>query len=281
VSSVDSGRAVEAAGRGAARAGAGRWRARLVRLAYLRDVTVHLVRRELSLRHRGSVLGWLWSISPALLQLVVAHFLFTRVIPLGVDDYPVFLLIGILSWSFFSGGLRSATGACEAGRNLVLRPGFPTFLQPVVAVFVELVDYLIAVPILLVAVTIATGADLTMLLLPVTILLELVLVVGLGLALAPLQVLYRDVRQFVAMAVSVGFWLTPVFYARRQVPESFMWLYDLNPMAHLIGAQREILLGGTVPSLTMLALVGLGSLVVLLGGAGIFALLRPTLPERV
>src|SRR3954452_17618051 len=73
------------------------------RIAYLRDVTLHLVRRDLALRYRGTVLGWFWSLAPVVLQLIVTQFLFTRVIPLGVPNSPVFLLIGILAWNHFAG----------------------------------------------------------------------------------------------------------------------------------------------------------------------------------
>jgi lipopolysaccharide transport system permease protein len=251
------------------------------RLAYLRDVTFHLVRRELALRHRGSLLGWLWSFSPALLQLLVTHFLFTRVIPLGVDNYPVFLLTGLLAWNWFAGGLRSATGALEVSRSLVLRPGFPTVLLPIVATLVDLVDYLIALPILFTALAVTTGISVTAALLPVFIVLQLFLVAGLGLMLAPLQLYFRDVRQFVGLGVMLGFWLTPIFYRQRQVPEAFKPLYDLNPMAHVIEAERGILLAGTLPSLASVATIALIAAGAFAGGCAVFSALRHSLPEKL
>jgi lipopolysaccharide transport system permease protein len=251
------------------------------RVAYLRDVTLHLVRRELAIRHRGSLLGWLWSFFPALLQLLVTHFLFTRVIPLGVANYPVFLLAGLLAWNWFAGGVRSATAVLESSRSLVFRPGFPTILLPLVATLVELVDYLIALPILFGALALTTGVSVTAALLPVFIVFQLFLIAGLGLMLAPLQLFFRDVRQFVGMAVTLGFWLTPVFYRQRQVPEAFKPLYDLNPMAHLIEAERDILLGGTLPSLASVAAVALTSLLTFVGGCAVFSALRHSLPEKL
>ncbi len=251
------------------------------RVVYLRDVTLHLIRRELALRHRGSLLGWLWSFSPALLQLIVTQFLFTRVIPLGVANYPVFLLTGILAWNWFAGGIRSATGVLEVSRNFVLRPGFPTFLLPLVAMLVELVDYLIALPILIGALLLTTGVSATAALLPVFIVLQLFLIAGLGLMLAPLQRFFRDVRQLVGMVVTLGFWLTPVFYRQRQVPEAFKPLYDVNPMAHLIEAERGILLSGTLPTLGSVAVIALSSLLAFAGGCFVFSALKYSLPEKL
>ena len=116
------------------------------RLVYLRDVTLHLVAREFATRHRGALLGWAWALAPPLLQLVVTYFLFTKVIPLGVANYPVFLLTGILSWNWFSRSVGAAVTSLETSRDLVRRPGFPTLVLPLVSVVTGLLDYLIARP---------------------------------------------------------------------------------------------------------------------------------------
>jgi ABC-type polysaccharide/polyol phosphate export permease len=251
------------------------------RIAYLKDVTFHLVRRERAVRYRGSVLGWLWALTPALLQLGVTQFLFTRVIPLSVPNYPVFLLVGILAWSQFSGGLRLGTSSLEDHRNLVVRPGFPTMLLPLVAVLVDFADYLISIPILFVALALTTGVTPQSLLLPVLLLIQVVLVAGLGLMLAPLQLFFKDVRQLVGVVVTLGFWLTPIFYRQRQVPHAFKPLYQANPMAHLIEAQRLILLEGRLPSALSIGLVALASVIVLALGCGVFSALRHSLPEKL
>jgi lipopolysaccharide transport system permease protein len=251
------------------------------RLAYLRDVLLHLVRRDLALRYRGSVLGWVWSLTPAVLQLLVTQFLFTRVIPLGVPNYPVFLLVGILSWNHFAGGLRMSASSLEVSRNLVLRPGFPTMLLPLVAVLVDLSDYLIALPILFVALGLTTGIPIEALLLPVLLLIQVLLVAGLALLLAPIQLYFKDVRQIVQLVITLGFWLTPVFYKQRQVPSAFKPLYQLNPMAHLIEAQRSILLDGKLPSALSIGLVALTAIGVLAAGCAVFSALRHSLPEKL
>jgi lipopolysaccharide transport system permease protein len=233
------------------------------------------------LRHRGSLLGWIWSLSPALIQLLVTHFLFTRVIPLGVENYPVFLLSGLLAWNWFAGGVRSATGVLEVSRHLVLRPGFPTILLPVVATLVDLVDYLIALPILFIALAVTSGISISAALLPIFIVLQLFLIAGFGMLLAPLQLYFRDVRQFVALALTAGFWLTPVFYKQKQVPAAFKPLYDINPMARLIESERAILLDGTYPSLASVAFIALWAAVAFIVGYAVFSKLRDSLPEKL
>ncbi len=217
-------------------------RKHLRQLGHNKDVTFHLVRLELATRHRGTFLGWIWSLTPPLLQLAATYFLFTKVIPLNVENYPVFLLVGMLSWTWFSRSWSQATSCLETSRSLVLRPGFTIGLLPLAAVVVGLVDYLLALPVLFIALALTTGLRAEAALLPLLLLIQFVFTLGLGLLFAPLQVFLRDTRQFVALAISIGFWLTPIFYRARQVPAQFQWILDANPMAYLIEAQRAILL---------------------------------------
>jgi lipopolysaccharide transport system permease protein len=251
------------------------------RLLHLQELALHLVARELASRQRGSLLGWLWSLAPPLLQLVLVHFLFTRVVPLGVENYGLFLLTGILAWSGFSRGLAAATESLEANRSLVLRPGFPSALLPLVAVLVALVDQCLALPILLGAVAWSHGLAPAVALLPALLAIQLALTTGLAWCLAPLQVFLRDTRHLVGITLSLGFWITPIFYAPRRLPDALAFLHDANPMAQLIGAQRAILLHGTLPDAAPLALVAGLSLGVLVAGFAVFHAVRHDLPERV
>jgi lipopolysaccharide transport system permease protein len=251
------------------------------RLTYLCDVTLHLARRDLSSRHRGSLFGWLWALMPSLLQLLVSYFLFTKVIPLHVPNYPLFLLTGILAWNWFARSVTLAATSLEHSRELVLRPGFMTAVLPAKDVLVALLDYLLALPVLLVALLATTGLHPAIALLPVLLTIQLLLVAGVAWVVAPLQVFFRDVQHIVIVLVTVGFWITPVFYARKSVPSRFELVYKLNPMAHLIEWQRGIILGGRLPNLaSLLALLVIAFLLACVGLA-VFLSLRDRVPEHL
>ncbi len=256
-------------------------RNRLGGLAHTRDTVSRLVYVEFATRHRGSALGWLWAVAPPLLMLVATSFVFTRVIPLDIPDYPVFLLVGILAWTMFARSVGDGTTALEQRRELVLRPGFATQLLPIVVVLVAFTDYVLAAPVLLVALAVTTGVHATWLLVVPVLAIQLLLAAGIVLLLAPLQVYLRDVRQVVTVAISVGFWLTPVFYEKEQVPSEVEWLYTLNPMQYLLEAQRELFIAGTVPDVGPLALVAVASAAVFACGWLVFARMRDALPEQM
>lgn len=256
-------------------------RHRLGGLAHVRDTVARLVYVEFATRHRGSALGWLWAVGPPLLMLVATSFVFTRVIPLDIPDYPVFLLVGILSWTLFARGVGDGTSVLEQRRELVLRPGFATQLLPIVAVLVALVDYLLAVPVLVIALAVTSGVHATWLLVVPLLAIQVVLCAGIALLLSPLQVYLRDIRQLVAIAIAVGFWLTPVFYERSQIPDEIAWIYALNPMQYLLEGQRELLIAGTVPDVLPLALVAVASAALFGAGWTVFRRLRDALPEQM
>lgn len=229
------------------------------------EVVLHLVAREFRLRYRRSVLGVLWSVLQPLARLAVLSFVFTRVLPLGdVEDYPVFLFTGLIGWAWFSSGVASATSSALDRRELLFRPGIGRTVVPVVSVLTDLIDYLVALPILLVVLAATTGLHATALLLPAILAVQLLVILGLGMALCAANVHLRDVRLVVDLALLLGFYVTPVFYRPDALPEGARALAALNPMAHLIEAQRAVLVEGALPGL-------LPSLALVVGGVATFA----------
>jgi homopolymeric O-antigen transport system permease protein len=253
----------------------------LNRITYLRDVTVHLVRRDFATRHRGSLLGWFWALAPPLLQLIVTYFVFTKVLRLHVKDYPVFLLTAILCWNWFARSCILGATSLESRRELVLRPGFPTILLPVSAVLIGLLDYVLTLPVLLIAIALGPGLHPAALLLPIPIAIQLVLSIGVCWILAPLQIYFRDIHHLTGIAILLGFWITPIWYQRSQVPGRFAIIYKANPMTHLIEGQRQLLLDGKIPSVQSLGYVALGGVVLAAIGYAVFSRLRESLPEHL
>jgi lipopolysaccharide transport system permease protein len=219
------------------------------------DVVTHLVMREVHLRYRRSLLGWMWSLAQPLARFAVLAFVFTKVLPLNVPNYPLFLFCGLIGWMWFSSGLVSATASAVERRDLLMRPGIPRLLIPVVSVLTDATDYIAALPVLVVILMFSGGVPLTWLLLPVVMLPMFMLILGLGYGFCAANVYLRDVKILVTVATLLGFYVTPVFYPPEQVPEKYQWVLDLNPVAVLLDLQRAVLVDGIVPDPTQLVLV--------------------------
>jgi lipopolysaccharide transport system permease protein len=234
------------------------------RLAHARDLLRELVSRDMKVRYKRSAIGAIWSILNPLAQLVVLYFVFYFILPTNIPNFVAFLLVGILVWSWFSSALSVGTGAIVDNAVLIRRPGFPIALLPVVSVTTQLIHFLLALPILILFV-LFSKLPLTpaVLALPLVIAIQFVLILSLTYGLATIHVTFRDTKYLLEIFLMFGFYLSPIFYQPSSIPEQFQTIYNLNPMVHIIGAYRSILLEGQLPPFLPLAIVGFASLILL------------------
>jgi len=212
------------------------------------DLILNLARRNFLLQFRGSLLGLLWAILLPIVQLIVFAFLFQRVVPLGINNYPVFVFTALLPWNWFSVSILSAGNLFIVHRDLVRRPNFTPSTLALVSALTNLLTYLAALPIVFVLVAMSGRAiTWTVLLLPFIMLIQGTLIVGLSLFIATWNVFYRDVQQITGVAIMLLFYLTPVFYSLERVGREYRIAFTLNPMAVLVQSYRAILYEGTVP----------------------------------
>jgi lipopolysaccharide transport system permease protein len=208
----------------------------------------HLVKRDFSLRYKGSILGAMWLLVVPLMQLLTLVFVFKRVIPLEIDSYPAFVFTALLPWTWFSNSVTTAGGLFITNRDLVRRPNFPPLILVTVNTFSNLLLYLAVLPLVFLMLFIY-GHKLAwaMLLFPIFLLVESILIQGLALMIASWNVFYRDVQQITSIVVSLLFWITPVFYRAHAVDQKYQFLFDINPMAALIKGYRDILFYSKAP----------------------------------
>jgi lipopolysaccharide transport system permease protein len=128
----------------------------------------------------------------------------------------------------------------------------------------------VALPVLALFMLLQGGIPPTSLALPLLLLVQLLLTLGIGCALCAANVFFRDVRLFVDVSLLLGFYLTPVFYDVETVPEQYRFVFDLNPMSHLLEAYREVLIAGQLPSTGTTAVLVAVSVTVFVVGLRIF-----------
>ena len=233
------------------------------------DLIRELVVRDIRLRYSGSVLGLGWSQVAALAQVAVLMFVFGKVVRLGIPDYPAYVLSGTIPWLWFVGATSGAADSVVAGRDLVRRPGFPAAVLPLVAVGTALINFLLTVPIMLLAIGVVTGRlPATVALLPVVVAAQLLVMLGPAYLVATVNVFLRDTGHLVAILLGLLFYATPVFYAH--VPRHYSFIVTLNPIAHLLTAYRQVLLYGQMPNWPQLLGFALGGAVVATGCYRIF-----------
>ncbi|CAN5184942.1 N/A [soil metagenome] len=264
---------------------------RLRELASSREILANLVRKEVKVKYKSSVLGALWSMLNPVLYLAVFTLVFSVVLRNDIRDFPVYLLSGLLAWNLFSTSLSLASRSVVDNANLVTKVYFPREILPLSSVGTALVDFGLQA-LVLVAFMVTSGYDFTridLLLLPLSMFALLAFTSALGMWVAGLNVRYRDTQHLLNLSLLAWFWVTPIVY-----PSGFVYtelssreflgirLFDLylaNPMASVVmGFQRALY--GTVSypveggrEVFVLAPVSLGWLALLIGGVAVGSLL--------
>lgn len=244
-------------------------------------LAAHLSRREAAQANRWTLLGWMWPLVRQLVQLAVLVFAFSAVFDLDIPNYPVFVFCGLVGWSWFAGGLSAASGALLARRHLVLQPGFPTAVLPLVAITVPLIDVLVALPVLAAMLLATTGLKATALLLPILLLIQAIFMAGVAWAAAAASVFVRDVPNLVSVVIGVLFYLTPVFYPLARVPEEYRDLLSYNPIGVLLEGWRDLVIEGRIPPVGPLAEVLAVAVVAAVAGYLLFRRLAGGFAEEV
>lgn len=213
-----------------------------------------MVRRELTSRYKGSVMGIAWAVITPAVMIVIFTIIFSGIFQArfgnegGHLGFAVYLFCGLLPWIAFSEGVQRATNSIHENVNLVKRVVFPVEALPVNLALAALVQQLLGTVVLLIAALLFERTfHVTVLLLPVLLLPQLLATVGLGWLMASLGVFLRDLAQFNQLLLMAWLYLTPIFYPEKSIPERYRWLVNLNPMAPLIRSYRRIMLEGLMP----------------------------------
>ncbi|CAL8975222.1 Teichoic acid translocation permease protein TagG [Rhodoplanes serenus] len=230
-------------------------------------LAVQLAQREISARYRGSVLGIGWSLLTPLLMLAVFTFVFgtvfkTRWTPPGgseashsTADFAVILFAGLSVFQLFADVVTRAPSLVLSNVNYVKKVVFPLAVLPLAALGSALFDTAVRLVVLLVFVVLARGSlPATALLLPLVLAPYILLVLGLTWFLAGLGVYVRDVGQFLGPLVTALMFLSPIFFPSSALPDWLQPYLVLNPIALPVEGTRAVLIWGTAPDWTGLAL---------------------------
>lgn len=256
-----------------------------------RGLLATLVTRELKARYRGSILGLFWSFVNPLLLLAVYSFVFGLVFaPRGdnpISPYALFLVTGLFPWVWVSSTLLEGSMSLIANSGLIRKAVFPAELLPTVAALANGVHFLLALPILGIAIAIGNGLGYPVggwaaLTLPLIVLIQLPMVTGLAIGLAALNVVFKDVRDLLANLLTLLFFLTPILYTIEAIPYRPLRVFArVNPITPYTLAYQEALFFNRFPSPWLwLQMVGVSAICWWIG-SWLFGRLRETLVEAV
>ena len=242
-----------------------------------RSLLWNFVQKDLKQRYTGGSLGFFWTVITPFLELLTYTFVFHGLLGIqfqaqtGWTHYALFLFSGMVTWLAVSDSLSQATVSLSDNSHLIKKINFPTVILPTHVVVSASINQLIRFSILILGIVVLTGSlSWHVMLLPVIMAIQAVFTLGLSLLLAVANVYFRDTRHWINAILLLLMFLTPVVYPASSYPKQYILLLQLNPLAHLVGVYREILLNGILPHPHSLIIIVVTSTLSLLIGYSVF-----------
>jgi lipopolysaccharide transport system permease protein len=239
-----------------------------------RALVAQLVRRDFQQRYVGSVAGWLWGVVHPLVQLGIWYFIFVKCLdqkmPAGAitSSYLMFLFCGFLPWMLFQETVMRSANSMVENANLITKTVFPSEVLPLSVFLSSLIHHLIGLTLAIASVLIIERhISPKVFLLPIYMVFVGMLGVGVGWIVSSLQVYLRDTVQFLTVAMTLWFWITPIMILEDKIPPKVHFLVAWNPLSWIVRAYRYRLLSAEWPHWQELAVLSAYSVgVFVIGG---------------
>lgn len=247
-----------------------------------RELLKSSIKKDVGGKYKNSVLGVLWSFLYPLLQIAVYAIVFPLIMRSNMENYTVFVCCGLIPWNFFSTAISRSSFTMIENGNILKKVYFPREILPISVVTSEAVNFVISTIIIL-AFVLGTGMGLTwyVIFYPVILLIQYILLIGISLFVSSITVYFRDLQHFIGIALQLLFYATPIVYAPGQIPESFQWIIQYNPMTYIINAFRDIFYYQQMPDFVSLGVVLAISIALCFIGYFIFHKLQKKFAEEM
>lgn len=230
-----------------------------------------LVKRDLKLKYRRSILGYLWSLLNPLLMMIVMSLVFSYMFRFDIPNYPLYLICGQTLFTFFNESTNNAMFSVIQNGSLIKKVYIPKYIFPVSKVASSFVSMLFSlVAILIVMLVTGTGFHFSILLFWLPLLILFVFACGIGMILSALAVQFRDITHLYSVLTMAWMYLTPIFYPLEAVPSGVSAFISYNPIYTYIDIFRSLVLYGTIPPADTWLFGMLSAVIVFCIGAVIF-----------
>ena len=213
-----------------------------------RELIWALALKELKIRYKRSVLGFMWALlNPAFMMLVLT-LVFSTIMRFAIPHYAIFLLSVLLPWTFFSQSLSYAVEAIITNGDLIKKVAVPKLVFPMAALVSNLINLMLSlIPLALLVPLLRHPFYWTWLYLPVPLLALTIFTLGLTFFFAAANVYYRDVSHILQVVLSAWFYVTPIIYPIDAIPAKHQWIMKLNPIIYVINGFRLAVYYGQLP----------------------------------
>lgn len=260
-------------------------REELQELYKYRELLLMIAYRDIKVRYKQSIMGFLWAIlMPILIVMsgVIVRYAYALAahVPLNRDDIAG-VAVKSVPWALITSGIRFSCFSLASNMSLVLKIYFPKEIFPMAAVLACMFDFAVAsVAMTIFLVLLKIGASFYLLWVPVLLFFVVLLITGIGMVVSACGLFFRDVKYIVEVFITFGIFFTPVFYDVRMLGDKGKWLM-LNPAAPLLDGMSACIVHHQSPNLPWLAYSAIFSILTFFGGFSLFKHLEPAFAESI
>lgn len=243
----------------------------IVNFSKYRYLLKELIKRDIKIKYRRSVLGIFWSFLNPLLTMVVLTIIFSAIFKQNIENFPVYFLAGKLVFDFYAQGSKAAMKSIIKNGAIIKKVYVPKYMYSLGVILSSFVTFLLSLVVLF-GVMIATQANFTIYILYaiIPIFLLLMFTIGAGLLLATVTVFFRDIEHLYGVFATMLMYGSAIFYPVSIIPQNLQYLFYLNPVYGLISLCRDCFLYGQMLNMGTLLYVSAWSIVLLILGIGLF-----------
>lgn len=204
-----------------------------------RGLLRNLVERDIKVRYKRSVLGFLWVMLNPLLMMLILYMVFSGLFKVSTENYTAYLISGIILWNFFSQSTSTSIVSFTSNSNLIKKIYIPKAIFPFSVVISAMIHFLFSlVPLLVIFVITGTSLSPHLYILPAGIIFVAIFSFSISLIGSTLTVFFHDTKYIYEVLLMAWMWMTPIFYPESIVPQKFIFIFHLNPFYHFLNVFR-------------------------------------------
>jgi lipopolysaccharide transport system permease protein len=234
------------------------------------DLIFVLTQKELKVRYKNTILGYLWSVTHPLAYAFVFFVAFKVIMRIQMEDYALFLIAGLFPWQWFAGSVNASSAVLLGNVSLIKKLNFPKNVIPFAMVLQDMIHFVCSIPVIILFMWIYNKTPYLSWIygIPLLLVIQFFLTYGLCLIVSSANLFFRDIARFTEICVTLLFYFTPIIYPETMIPKNYAWVY-YTPVAALMISWRNLFLNGCL-DLTFLAISIGYSLMFLVAGYLVF-----------
>ena len=237
---------------------------------------------DFKVRYQNSILGYFWTLIKPLLLFAVLYIVFSVFMRFPVENYQLYLLLGVIIWNFFAEATSIALHSFETKQSLITKVYFPRIIVVIASTTTSFITFLLNLLVFFIFVAFSDiSFNISALFFIIYVIQLYFIILGISLIISVLFIRFRDLKHIWDVLLQIGFWITPIIYPVSLIPEKYHQLVYLNPLARVIEYSRAVFIQGHIPEPSLNTILLLIVTVLFVFAIVFFHKLESSIPEKI